>query len=154
MLVELALADLAGVAAAGTVRVVEWERVVRYSRVMHLATEVTGALAPGRTALAALAAVYPAGTVAGLPRAAAQRVIAELEPRRRGLYGGAVGLLDLAGNLDVCLGIRALQFSSGGVYCQAGAGVVAGSVPDSEVAESRAKASALFAALAAAATLA
>jgi anthranilate synthase component I len=145
MLVEMALADLAGV--AGEVRVAERERVVRYSRVMHLTTEVTGRLAGGRTALDALAAVFPSGTVAGLPRAAAMRVIGELEPRRRGLYGGAVGWLDLAGNLEACLGIRCLQFDGAAAYCQAGAGVVAGSVPDREVAESRAKASGLFAAL-------
>jgi anthranilate synthase component 1 len=151
MLVELARADLVGVAAPGTVRVVDGERVVRYSTVMHLVTDVAGALAPGRTALAALSAVYPPGTVAGLPREAALRVIAEVEPRRRGLYGGAVGLLDLAGNLDLCLGIRVLESYSGTVYCQAGAGVVAGSVADAEVAESRNKARALFVALAAAA---
>jgi anthranilate synthase component I len=146
MLVELACADLAGVADA--VRVADRERVVRYSRVMHLATEVVGRLAEDRTGLDALAAVFPAGTVAGMPRPAALRVIGELEPRPRGLYGGAVGWLDFAGNLDACLGIRCLQFHSGGdVSCQAGAGVVADSVPDREVAESRAKASGSFAAL-------
>jgi anthranilate synthase component 1 len=145
MLVELALADLAGVASQ--VRVTERERLVRYARVMHLTTTVVGRLPGDRTGLDALAAVFPAGTVAGTPRDAALRVIEELEPRRRGLYGGAVGWLDFAGNLEACLGIRCLQFHSGSVYCQAGAGVVAGSVPELEVAESRAKASGLFAAV-------
>jgi anthranilate synthase component 1 len=152
MLVDLALADLAPIAHPGTVRVPHPARVVRYSRVMHLVTDVTAVLADGRTALDAWRAVFPPGTVTGTPREVAVRLIHELEPRPRGLYGGAVGHLDFAGNLDLCLAVRTLQFHGGMAYCQAGAGVVAGSVAEREVQESRAKASALFAALQTAAT--
>lgn len=153
MLVDLALADLGPVARPGSVRVSDRERLVRYSRVMHLTSEITGALAPDRTPVDALAAVFPPGPVTGTPRAAALRVIDEIEPRPRGLYGGAVGYLGLAGDLDLCLGIRTLQFPDrpGSAYVQAAAGVVADSVPEREVAESRAKASGLFTALAGAA---
>jgi anthranilate synthase component I len=151
MLVELARADLAGVAVPGTVQVAdEFPEIRRYARVIHLVSEVTGVLAPGRTSVDALAAVFPAGTVAGTPREAALRIIDEIEPRPRGLYGGAVGLLGPGGDLDLCLGIRTLQFHGGSAFCQAGAGVVAGSEPAREVQESWDKASALFAALAAA----
>lgn len=153
MLVELAIADLTPVARPGSVTVKDRERLVRYSRVMHLTSEVTGALAQGRTAVDALAAVFPPGGITGVPRAAALRVIDEIEPVPRGLYGGAIGYLGFAGDLDLCLGIRTLQFpdGSGSAYVQAAAGVVADSVPELEVAESRAKASALVAALAQAA---
>lgn len=150
MLIDLAEQDLATVAAPGSVRVTDREQLVRYARVMHLTTEVTGRLAPERDLLDAAAAVFPAGTVAGTPREPAVELITELEPRPRGLYGGAVGYVDFAGNLDLCLGIRALQVRSGVVYAQAGAGVVADSVPELEVRESRDKISALFLALAAA----
>lgn len=154
MLVELARADLAGVAEPGTVRVADGSpEVHRYARVMHLVSEVTGTLAAGRTAVDALTAVLPAGTVAGTPRAAALRLIDELEPVPRGLYGGGVGWVSAGGDIDFCLGIRTLQMRDGAAYCQAGAGVVAGSEPDREVRESRDKASALFAALATAAPL-
>lgn len=150
MLVELARDDLAGV--AGAVRVAAWSpEVRRYARVMHLVSEVTGTLAAGRGALDALAAVFPSGTVTGTPRAAALGLIDELEPAPRGLYGGGVGWIGTGGDIDFCLGIRTLQFRDGMAYCQAGAGVVAGSQPDREVRESRDKASALFAALATAA---
>lgn len=149
MLVDLARADLAGV--AGGVRVADGPEVRRYARVMHLVSNVTGTLAAGRTPYDALAAVFPAGTVAGTPRAAALRLIDEIEPAPRGLYGGGVGWIGAGGDIDFCLGIRTLQFRGGMAYCQAGAGVVAASEPDREVRESRDKASALFAALAAAA---
>src|SRR5690606_4973832 len=138
----------------GTVRVADGSpEVHRYARVMHLVSEVTGTLAAGRTAVDALTAVLPAGTVAGTPRAAALRLIDELEPVPRGLYGGGVGWVSAGGDIDFCLGIRTLQMRDGAAYCQAGAGVVAGSEPDREVRESRDKASALFAALATAAPL-
>ena len=154
MLVELARADLAAVAEPDSIRVNDGApQVRRYARVMHLVSEVAGTLAAGRTAIEALAAVLPAGTVAGTPRAAALRLIDELEPRPRGLYGGGVGWLDGNGDLDCCLGIRTLQFRADLAYCQAGAGVVADSDPDLEVRESRDKASALFASLEAAGRL-
>jgi anthranilate synthase component 1 len=149
MLVELARSDLAGVAEPGSLTVTG-PRVARYGRVMHLVSQLTGELAPGRSGFDALAAVFPAGTVAGTPRAAALRIIDEIEPRPRGLYGGGVGWFDADGELEFCLGIRTLAFRDGTASCQAGAGVVAGSVPDREVRESRDKASALFAALEAA----
>lgn len=152
MLVELARSDLAGVAEPGSIAV-SGPRVVRYGRVMHLVSEVTGELGPDRRPLEALMAVFPAGTVAGTPREAALRIIDEIEPAPRGLYGGGVGWLDADGDLEFCLGIRTLVFRDGTASCQAGAGVVAGSVPDREVRESRDKASALFAAVEAAATV-
>lgn len=153
MLVDLALADLARVARPGSIRVTEREKVVRYSRVMHLVTETASELADGRDVLDVLAALFPAGTVCGTPREAAVRIVRELEPVGRGLYGGAVGYLDFCGNLDMCLGIRALRLRDGVACGQAGAGVVAGSDPDLEVAESRNKAAALFVALRLAAAL-
>ncbi|MFO7172404.1 MAG: anthranilate synthase component I family protein [Bacillota bacterium] len=140
MLVDLGRNDLGRVAAYGTVEVPELMRVERYSHVIHLVSSVRGRLAPGRDALDALAAVFPAGTLTGAPKVRAMEIIDELEPVRRGPYGGAVGYCGFDGTLDTCIGIRMLILKGSTAYLQAGAGVVADSDPDREYEESLQKA--------------
>ncbi len=153
MLVDLARNDLGRVCAAGTVGVVDFMAVERYSHVMHLVSTVTGTLASGRAAYDALAATFPAGTLSGAPKPRAMAIIDELEPVRRGLYGGCVGYFDFAGNLDAAIAIRTAVIANGQAQVQAGAGVVADSVPASEHAECVNKAAAVVRAVSAAATL-
>ncbi|BDG60638.1 anthranilate synthase component I [Caldinitratiruptor microaerophilus] len=140
MLVDLGRNDVGRVAEFGTVRVPELMRVERYSHVMHLVSSVTGRLAPGRDALDALAACFPAGTLTGAPKVRAMEIIDELEPVRRGPYGGAVGYVDLRGNLDTCITIRTLILQDAVAHIQAGAGVVADSDPQREYEETLHKA--------------
>jgi anthranilate synthase component 1 len=154
MLVDLARNDLGRVSRVGTVRVRDLMTIERYSHVMHLVSSVVGELAEGRTAVDVLRAVFPAGTVSGAPKVRAMQIIDHLEPTRRGVYGGAVGYVDLSGNLDTCIALRTLVLKDGVAYVQAGAGIVADSVPASEEAETRAKAGALLAAIRAANSLA
>ncbi|ACA59702.1 anthranilate synthase component I [Candidatus Desulforudis audaxviator] len=144
MLVDLGRNDLARVCAPGSVRVPQFMTVERYSHVMHLTSEVQGTLEPGRTALEALGAVFPAGTVSGAPKVRAMEIIEELEPSRRGIYAGAVGYLGLTGTLDTCIAIRTAVIRDGQVYIQAGAGIVADSDPEREYQEVMHKASALI----------
>ena len=153
MLVDLGRNDLGRVCAAGTVKVVEFFTIERYSHVMHIVSTVTGRLAAGRTAYDALAACFPAGTLSGAPKPRAMQIIDELEPARRGVYGGVVGYLDFAGDADTAITIRTALVAGGTAYVQAGAGVVADSVPETEDAECRNKAAAVIAAVGAAATL-
>ncbi|GGL90832.1 anthranilate synthase component I [Nakamurella endophytica] len=153
MLVDLGRNDLGRVCAAGTVRVVDFFTVERYSHVMHIVSTVTGRLAPGRTAIDALTACFPAGTLSGAPKPRAMQIIDELEPARRGIYGGIVGYLDFAGDADTAIAIRTALLAGGTAHVQAGAGIVADSVPESEDAECRNKAAAVLAAVAAAGTL-
>ena len=153
MLVDLARNDLGRVCAAGSVRVVDFMNVERYSHVMHLVSTVTGDLADGRTAYDALAATFPAGTLSGAPKPRAMEIIDELEQSRRGLYGGCVGYFDFAGNLDTAIAIRTAVIKDGLAYVQAGAGIVADSVPESEAQECVNKAAAVIRAVAAATTL-
>lgn len=150
MLVDLARNDLGRVCTIGSVEVPELLTVERYSHVMHLVSLVTGELAEGYGPVDVLRAVFPAGTVSGAPKIRALQLLDELEPTRRGVYGGAVGYVDLAGNLDQCIALRTMVLKDGVACVQAGAGVVADSVPATEEAETRAKASALLAAIAAA----
>ena len=119
----------------------------RYSHVTHIVSSVTGELAPGKDALDALQATFPAGTLSGAPKIRAMEIIDELEPTARGLYGGALGYLDLRGNLDFCIAIRTLVFRDGRATLQAGGGIVADSDPAAEQRETEAKAGALLAAL-------
>lgn len=154
MLVDLARNDLGRVSAPGSVQVVEFMQVERYSHVMHLVSTVTSTLADGRTAYDALAATFPAGTLSGAPKPRAMEIIDELEPLRRGLYGGCVGYFDFAGNIDTAIAIRTAVVKGGVAYVQAGAGLVADSVPELEDAECRNKAAAVLRAVAIAATLA
>ncbi|MGZ6971820.1 MAG: anthranilate synthase component I family protein, partial [Thermoanaerobaculia bacterium] len=135
MLVDLGRNDLGRVAKAGTVRVEDFFHVERYSHVMHIASRVTGDLAPGKDAVDALTATFPAGTLTGAPKIRAMEIIEDLEPVRRGAYGGAVGYLDFAGNLDVAIAIRTAVVANGTMHIQAGAGIVADSDPESEATE-------------------
>lgn len=154
MLVDLARNDLGRVCVPGSVNVVEFMQVERYSHVMHLVSTVTGDLAAGAAAFDALAATFPAGTLSGAPKPRAMAIIDELEASRRGLYGGCVGYLDFAGNIDTAIAIRTAVIKDGVAHVQAGAGIVADSVPRSEAAECRSKAAAVLRAVAVAATLA
>jgi len=144
MLVDLGRNDLGRVSEYGSVRVKELMFVERYSHVMHLVSALEGRLRPGLDALDALAACFPAGTLSGAPKVRAMQIIEELEPVRRGLYGGAVLYADFAGNLDSCIAIRTMVLKDGKAYVQAGAGIVADSDPQKEYEESRNKAEALL----------
>lgn len=147
MLVDLGRNDLGRVCEYGTVRVPQFMALERYSHVMHLVSKVEGTLAEGVDRLDALAACFPAGTVSGAPKVRAMQIIAELEPSRRGIYAGAVGYLDFAGNLDFCIAIRTIVMTGQRTFVQAGAGIVADSNPTAEYEETRDKARALIRAL-------
>jgi len=153
MLVDLGRNDLGRVCQPGTVRVIDFYRVERYSHVMHIVSTVSGELAPGRTAFDAVAACFPAGTLSGAPKPRAMELIEELEPTRRGLYGGVVGYLDFAGDADTAIAIRTALIRDGVAYVQAGAGVVADSEPAYEDVECLNKARAVLNAVATAATM-
>jgi anthranilate synthase component 1 len=120
---------------------------------MHLVSTVVGTVADGRSALDVLLAAFPAGTLSGAPKPRALQIIDDLEPTRRGVYGGCVGYLDFAGNSDTAIAIRTALLRDGTAYVQAGAGIVADSVPENEDAECRNKAMAVLRAIAAAGTL-
>ncbi len=150
MLVDLGRNDVGRVSVPGTVKVLEFMNVRRYSHVMHLEAEVTGTLAPGRTALDATLAGFPAGTLSGAPKVRAMEIIDELEKTRRGVYGGAVGYFDFAGNADTAIAIRTALIKDGTAYVQAGAGVVADSVPETEDTETQNKAASIVRAVRAA----
>ena len=147
MLVDLGRNDVGRVAAYGTVRVPTYMALERYSHVMHLVSIVEGKLDDRHDRLDALVACFPAGTVSGAPKVRAMEIIAELENRRRGVYAGAVGYLDFAGNLDFCITIRTVLIENGRAYVQAGAGIVADSNPTAEYEETRDKARAVIRAL-------
>jgi anthranilate synthase component 1 len=147
MLVDLGRNDIGRVAEIGSVRVPTFMALERYSHVMHLVSRVEGQLAEDRDRLDALVATFPAGTLTGAPKIRAMQIVGELEPTRRGLYGGAVGYLDFAGNLDFCIAIRTITMHDGIAEVQAGAGIVADSLPEAEYEETRDKARALLQAL-------
>jgi anthranilate synthase component 1 len=153
MLVDLGRNDLGRVCAPGSVEVVDFMTVRRYSHVMHIESTVVGQVAEGRNAFDVLTACFPAGTLSGAPKPRAMEIIEELEPARRGLYGGVVGYLDLAGDGDAAIAIRTALLRDGTAYVQAGGGVVADSDPAAEEQESRNKAAAVLRAVAVAATL-
>ncbi len=148
MLVDLARNDLGRVCRPGTVRPTELMAVERFSRVMHIVSTVEGELADGQDAFDALAVTFPAGTVTGAPKRRAMELIAEVEPTARGPYAGAVGYRTFAGELDFCITIRTAVVTDGVAHVQTGAGVVADSDPQAELAETRAKAAALLPAVA------
>lgn len=147
MLVDLARNDIGRVSAPGTVSITELMTVERYSHVMHLVSEVQGELDAGMTALDALKASFPAGTVSGAPKIRAAQIIAELEPEPRGIYAGAFGYINLNGELDTCIIIRTAVFTPEGVEVQAGAGIVRDSVPEREYEETLHKAEGLLSVL-------
>ena len=144
MLVDLHRNDVGRVSEPGSVRVEELMEVERYSHVMHLSSTVTGRLSPDYDALDALRVSLPVGTVSGAPKVRAMQVIDELEPTRRGPYGGAVGHADFSGDLDTCIALRTIVHHGDAYDVQAGAGVVADSVPGREHAECMAKATAML----------
>jgi anthranilate synthase component 1 len=147
MLVDLGRNDVGRVCEYGSVRVPQFMGLQRFSHVMHLTSIVEGTLAADRDRLDALVSCFPAGTVSGAPKVRAMQIIHDLEPSGRGLYAGAVGYLDFAGNLDFCIAIRTVIMSKGRAYLQVGAGIVIDSNPTAEYEETRDKAKALLTAL-------
>jgi anthranilate synthase component I len=147
MLVDLGRNDVGRVADFRSVQVSDAMTIERYSHVMHITSNVSARLAPGRTAFDALRACLPAGTVSGAPKVRAMEIIDELEPCRRGPYGGAVGYVDFAGNMDTCIALRTIVIHDDKIYVQAGAGLVADSVPANEWQETLNKARGLLKAI-------
>ncbi len=135
MLVDLGRNDIGKISKIGTVRVERYMGVERFSHVMHIGSTVAGEIVEGRDAMDAVEAVLPAGTLSGAPKLTACRIIDELEDCKRGIYGGAIGYIDLAGNMDVCIGIRIAYRKNGKVFVRSGAGIVADSVPENEYRE-------------------
>jgi anthranilate synthase component 1 len=148
MLVDLGRNDVGRVCEFGTVRVTDLMRIEKYSHVMHIVSSIEGKLRAGLDCLHALEACLPAGTLSGAPKVRAMEIIEELEPNRRGVYGGAVGYIDFCGNLDTCIALRTLVIRNGTAYIQAGGGIVADSSPEREREESCNKARALIRAVA------
>jgi anthranilate synthase component I len=153
MLVDLGRNDLGRVCEPGSVEVPEFAAIERYSHVMHIVSTVVGTLRADRSAFDALAATFPAGTLSGAPKVRAMEIIEALEPTRRGLYGGTVGYFGFGGDLDMAIAIRTALIRDGRAFVQAGAGIVADSDPAAEDRETRSKAAAVLAAIAAAETL-
>jgi len=152
MLVDLGRNDVGRVCQPGTIKLDELMTVERYSHVMHICSNVTGILSPGKTAFDALRAVLPVGTVSGAPKIRAMEIIDELEPTRRGPYAGAVGYIDFAGNMDTCITLRTLVITEPTgpkrkVYAQVGAGIVADSEPGNEYRETLSKAESMLKAI-------
>jgi anthranilate synthase component 1 len=144
MLMDLGRNDIGRVAETGSVRVTENMTTERYSHVMHIVSNVEARLKPGLDAMAVLKATFPAGTVSGAPKVRAMEIIDELEPGKRGIYAGAVGYLGFNGDMDLAIAIRTAVVKHGRLYVQAGAGIVADSVPESEWTETQNKARALL----------
>jgi len=150
MLVDLGRNDLGRVCEPGSVEVVEFMHLERYSHVMHIVSTVIGKLSKRSTPADALFAVFPAGTLSGAPKPRAMEIIERLEPTRRGIYGGTIGYFDFCGNIDSCIAIRTAVLKDGMAYVQAGAGIVADSVAESEDFECQHKAAAVLGAIASA----
>jgi len=148
MLIDLGRNDVGRISETGSVKVTEEMVVERYSHVMHIVSNVTGKLKLGLTAMDALRATFPAGTVSGAPKIRALEIIDELEPVKRGIYSGAVGYLSWHGNMDTAIAIRTAVIKDGQLHVQAGAGIVADSVPEMEWQETLNKGRALFRAVA------
>jgi anthranilate synthase component I len=147
MLVDLGRNDLGRIAEYGSVKIEELMKIERYSHVQHLVTSLKATLRDGFDRFDALASCFPAGTVSGAPKVSAMRIINELEPTTRGVYAGTVGYIDYADNLDTCIAIRTIEMHKNSVFIQAGAGVVADSVPELEYEETLNKGRALFRAI-------
>jgi anthranilate synthase component 1 len=147
MLVDLGRNDIGRVSEYGSVHVPVFKRLKRFSHVTHIVSEVQGTLKEDASSVDALRACFPAGTVSGAPKVRAMEIISELEPVRRGIYAGAVGYLGFDGTLDTCIAIRTIVASNGKLSIQAGAGIVADSIPEREFLETENKAQALLEAL-------
>lgn len=144
MLIDLGRNDVGRIARTGSVKLTDKMVIERYSHVMHIVSNVTGELAEGHSALDVLAATFPAGTLSGAPKIRAMEIINELEPSRRGVYGGAVGYLSWDGNMDTAIAIRTAVIKDDTLYIQAGGGIVADSVPENEWDETMNKGRAIF----------
>jgi anthranilate synthase component 1 len=147
MLVDLGRNDVGRVCTPGSVEVIDFMHIERYSHVMHIVSTVIGELSQDSAPIDALFSVFPAGTLSGAPKPRAMEIIERLEPTRRGLYGGAIGYFDFTGNIDTCIAIRTALIKDGRAYVQAGAGVVADSDPESENQETINKAAAVLTAI-------
>jgi anthranilate synthase component 1 len=147
MLVDLARNDMGKISEYGSVKVTDYKRIQRYSRIMHITSEVEGNLRDNLDALDAINAILPAGTLSGAPKIRACEIIEELEKAPRGIYGGAIGYIDFTGNMDTCIAIRMAVKKNGKIYIQAGGGIVADSVPEKEYEESANKAKAVMEAI-------
>jgi anthranilate synthase component 1 len=147
MLVDLARNDVGRIAKYGSVQVEDYMKIHRFSKVMHIASVVTGEIDQSKDGCDTVAALLPAGTLSGAPKFRACEIIDELEPVARGVYGGAIGYLDFSGNLDVCIAIRTAVKKDNKVYVQAGAGIVADSIPEQEYEECANKAGAIIEAI-------
>jgi len=147
MLIDLGRNDVGRVAATGAVQLTERMQIERYSHVMHIVSNVRGRAAPGVRAADVVRATFPAGTLSGAPKVRSMEIIEEMEPARRGIYGGAVGYISYAGNMDLAIAIRTLVTKGDTIYVQAGAGIVAGSVPADEFEETVNKARAVLSAV-------
>ncbi len=147
MLVDLGRNDLGKISEYGSVNVTDYMRVQRYSRIMHITSEVEGSIVIEKDALDAIEAILPAGTLSGAPKIRACEIIEELEKVPRGIYGGAIGYIDFTGNMDTCIAIRMAVKKKDRVYVQAGGGIVADSIPEKEYEESENKAKAVMEAI-------
>jgi len=150
MLVDLARNDIGKISKYSSVRVVNYKMIHRYSKIMHITSEVEGHIREGKDALDAIEALLPAGTLSGAPKIRACEIIEEIEKEPRGIYSGAIGYIDFTGNMDTCIAIRMAVKKNSKVYIQAGAGIVADSVPEKEYEESGNKAKAIMEAIIAA----
>ena len=144
MLIDLARNDVGRIAQTGTVKVTDKMVIEKYSHVQHIVSNVEGLLKPGLSNLDVLKATFPAGTLSGAPKVRAMEIIEELEPVKRGVYGGACGYLSFGGEMDLAIAIRTAVIKNGMLYVTAGAGVVADSDPESEWKETEAKARAVL----------
>jgi anthranilate synthase component 1 len=147
MLVDLARNDIGRISEYGSVRVSEYMKIKRYSRIMHITSEVEGRIRNDKDAFDAIEAILPAGTLSGAPKIRACEIIEEQEKAPRGIYGGAIGYIDFTGNMDTCIAIRMAVKKNGKVYVQAGGGIVADSIPEKEYEESENKAKAVIEAI-------
>lgn len=147
MLVDLARNDLGKISEFSSVRITSYKKILRYSKIMHITSEVEGQIKAGKDALDAIEALLPAGTLSGAPKIRACEIIEELEKEPRGIYGGAIGYIGFTGNMDICIAIRMAVKKDNRVYVQAGGGIVADSIPEREYEESENKAKAVIEAI-------
>ncbi len=147
MLVDLGRNDVGRVSEFGTVKVLEYMKVLRFSHVMHIASTVVGKINPKYNSLNALQSILPAGTLSGAPKLRACQIIDDLEVERRGIYGGALGYIDFTDNMNMCIVIRTIVKKGNDIYLQAGGGIVMDSDPEAEYLETENKAMATFKAL-------
>ena len=143
MLVDLGRNDIGKISRIGSVHVEKYMEIERFSHVMHIGSTVTGLIREDKDAVDAVDAILPAGTLSGAPKFRACQIIEELEQSKRGIYGGAIGYLDFAGNLDTCIAIRLVYKKNGEICIRSGAGIVADSVPEKEFEECYNKAKAV-----------